>query len=650
MPKTVRLVQLPIPPLIRFAPTGNVPLAGGSLAAAARRALGATVDVELVSGGAADDLGDARLASLVAADEPDVVGLSLYLWNAERSLHLARAIRERSPRTRIVVGGPEVSADNPFLMNQLGARSAGRNGTSTAPFDVAVTGEAERSFAAVLDALLRGRSTAGLAGVLAPAMTDGASALVPAEEAELAEVPSPYLDGTLRVDPLRSTYVETVRGCRSHCTFCFYPRSSTTLRALDIDKSLAMLRRLRDLGAREVVFLDPTFNHRPGFDTLLAAIARENAGRELTFFAEVRAEGLTEAHADLLAAAGFTRLELGMQSVNPETLTRVRRGGDPARVARAARWLADRGIDLLIDLIVGLPGDDADDVRRGVGFLIEHGLGRFAQVFPLSVLPGTAMRASAAADGLEYDSFPPYRIRRTKTLDAEEMRGLIEEAEDALDRPLDETPRPFLAESARAGRDGSDAPDVLQADVDGPLTDAIAIAAMPAAAHAALWIRGRDLWASRDDVRRVIEARLATDPHGVLDVVLAPGEPPPLDLIDVVRSTLDGAPSTYARWWLSHRGEDAARRVTVIADRTWPADYLAHLGDRAAVFTELSATDAARAAERLGDDLPGARVIGPVDEAAWRTLANNADPDAVAFADRRGERRHVADALGLAEL
>ena len=35
----------------------------------------------------------------------DFVGFSLYLWNSERSLHLAREVKRRSPRTTVLIGG-----------------------------------------------------------------------------------------------------------------------------------------------------------------------------------------------------------------------------------------------------------------------------------------------------------------------------------------------------------------------------------------------------------------------------------------------------------------------------------------------------------------------------------------------------------------
>src|SRR5258708_26020418 len=97
--------------------------------------------MEVVAPAVTDALGDTRVADLVARDEPDYLGLSLYLWNSERSLHLAREVKRRSPRTRVLIGGPEVSPDNPFVLGQSG-------------FDVAVTRAAEGTLALLLQPLL----------------------------------------------------------------------------------------------------------------------------------------------------------------------------------------------------------------------------------------------------------------------------------------------------------------------------------------------------------------------------------------------------------------------------------------------------------------------------------------------------------------
>jgi Radical SAM superfamily/B12 binding domain len=612
----LRLVQLPVPPPAALAATGNVPLAAGCLGVAARvHGLDGKLRIDVVEPSATDLLGDTLLADHIARDEPDFVGFSLYLWNSERSLHLAREVKRRSPRTKVLIGGPEVSPDNGFILGQPGA-------------DIAVTGEAEDTFARVIAALLEDESPAGIPGV-APRAPLGFSAFAPQSAANfpLTDYPSPYLEGLVPVEPHRSTYVETVRGCRSHCTFCFYPRSSSVLRVLDVERSAALVAGLRDRGAREVVFLDPTFNHRPEFDPLLDALIRVNASRSLTFFAEVRAEGLTPQHARKLKQAGFDRLEIGLQSVSRGTLKRVRRGGSPEKVAEAARLLHGEGIELLVDLIVGLPGDTPDDVLRGMDFLEANRLAQEAQVFPLSLLPGTAMRATAAEDGVVFDPAPPYRVRRTATFGEDALFETLLAAEERLGRRLDEWPRPHLVDG---GLDGF-APQ------------------RPSNQHVALWFRAPDLFARRREILAAIGERLRLDPYATLDVVLCPDSPFPLDLLDAIRGRLDDAPPSYASRTLAHRGESFQRRIAVVLRGPQSPGWLEAAREKAQVFREQTTAEALHDAERLGCELPGARIMGAVDPDAFATLARRADADFVAFADPSLELAWTQRVLGFGD-
>ena len=629
--KRLRLVQLPIPQPAALSATGNVPLAAGCLGVAARvHGLSARgLSLEVVPPAITDSYGDTLLADYLARDEPEFLGLSLYLWNVERSLHLAREVRRRSPRTRVLVGGPEISSDNPFVLAQSG-------------YDVAVTGEAEDTFAHVMARLLEGGDVAGMPGV---AVRNGLLGLgpfgpTPSASFPLTDYPSPYLEDLVPVEAQRSTYIETVRGCRSHCTYCFYPRSSNVLRVLDVAQSAALVSTLLARGARELVYLDPTFNHRPEFEALLEALALANPDRSLSCFAEVRAEGLTAAHAKQLARAGFTKLEMGLQSVNRETLKRVKRGGSPEKVAAAARMLRAEGIDLLVDLIIGLPGDTPDDVARGVDFLLEHDLAEHAQVFVLSLLPGTAMRATAQQDGVVFDPAPPYRVLRTPTFSTEQLQRALFDAEDKLERRLDELPRPHLVAEAAQPL------DVLHVDLE--LPDQLALASVPGAQHVALWLHGRDLFGQRERALKALELRLAVDPYATLDLVLAPSAPFPLDLIDLLRARLDRATPSYASRALALRGEDLQRRISVVlpASGSFPADFRAALRELVPVFRDQSAREAAEHAAELGVEREGARILDDkIDRALWGELVEHADSAAVCFAERAHEAAWVQRVL-----
>lgn len=624
--KTLKLVQLPVPSPAAFAATGNVPLAAGCLGVAANvHGFSSHVAVEVVAPALTDSLGDTELADRIAADEPDVLGLSLYLWNVERSLHLAREVKRRSPHTMVMVGGPEVSADNTWLLAQSG-------------YDVAVAGEGEETLAEILEHTLEGRDLAGLAGVSVRTPA-GLTPFGPKRSAKfaLAQYPSPYLEGLVPVEPQRSVYVEGARGCRSKCTFCFYPKAESGLRLLDPSRVEALVSQLRERGAKELSFLDPTFNHRPDFEPVLEALIRANPKRELSFFAEVRPEGLSAKHAAMLAQAGFTKLEIGLQSVSAKTLKRVQRGGNPAMVAAAAKLMRSEGIDLLLDLIVGLPGDTADDVARGVDYLEKHQLGEFAQVFALFVLPGTAMRDTAIADGLVFEPEPPYRIIRTATMDEQAIADALASAEERLGRRLDERPRPHLVEAG-------DAKDVFHLDLD---QERVA-PARPGAQHVALWLEADDLFSKRDAVLAAIGARQAVDPYATLDVLLVPNQPFPLDLLDLVAAKLDSGTPSYATRALKHRSGDDVHRLTVSlkATTSMPPDWLAAVMEQVQVFRDQPPSRALAEAEALGDTLPSARIVGDVDAATLAKLEASVDPEAVVFANRELETDWQRRVLG----
>jgi hypothetical protein len=145
-----------------------------------------------------------------------------------------------------------------------------------------------------------------------------------------------------------------------------------------------------------------------------------------------------------------------------------------------------------------------------------------------------------------------------------------------------------------------------------------------------------------------VEARIATDPFSTLDVVLSARSPFPLDLVDLLKSAA-GRPEWYLTRVRAPGGANAARRICAVIPRGArpPRDWIEALRAEAPVFRDATPPEALLAAEDLGGPLPGARVVGgPAGaDAAFRELARRADPESVAFADRRVEARWTAEVL-----
>ncbi|NTU81915.1 MAG: radical SAM protein [Chloroflexales bacterium] len=420
----VLLAQLPVP----SSPALNTPLAAGYIKAYAEaRGLGACAQIEILPRGLADSAGDAALVEAIVARRPGLLGLSLYTWNSERSLAVAHRARARLPGLVVVAGGPEVQPDNPWLLEHPA-------------LDVAVIGEGEQTFAALIELLgkeqpspsnaqwsaISGRLSS-IPGV-AVRSADGQVIFGPGRTAldDLSGIPSPYLAGHLALPPEGMLMVEVSRWCPYSCGFCLYGRNMGPRlgsRYFGLERVLAEVAWGREHGARRVHFVEANLNLVPIFWPLMRALAELNADRRLTFYAELRGEHLTDEVVAALDTANVRVVEVGLQTSNPAALRAAQRRTDLAKWAAGTRRLYARKITVLLDVILGLPADDADGVAETLRFLEREGLGAY-DIFTLQVLPGTAVRREARQHGLIYQDRPPYYVLATDRLGYDDLRRL----------------------------------------------------------------------------------------------------------------------------------------------------------------------------------------------------------------------------------
>ncbi|MFT4123730.1 MAG: radical SAM family heme chaperone HemW [Microbacteriaceae bacterium] len=111
-------------------------------------------------------------------------------------------------------------------------------------------------------------------------------------------------------------------------------------------------------------------------------------GAEVT--CEANPDSVDAAALEALAAAGVTRLSLGMQSAVPRVLRTLERSHEPERVPLVVRWARDAGLDVSLDLIYGTPGEGLEDWRHSVEAAIAMGPDHLS-AYALIVEPGTRL-------------------------------------------------------------------------------------------------------------------------------------------------------------------------------------------------------------------------------------------------------------------
>ena len=392
-----------------------LPLGAASVAAAIVRDGGA--DAVVIEAG----LGEApeSLAARVLAEGPDVVGFSVYSWSRDALRDTAKLLRSSSPGQPLFAGGPEVTADPPSALRDLG-------------LDFAIAGEGESATARAIAAISLARSRGGpfeadslrnIAGVVLPGIALPGRGWKRAPAEDPATLPSPWLLGTIKPQDCCGDIVwELSRGCPFKCAYCYESKGEPGSRPFPMKRIEAELELFKMAGVSYAFILDPTFDSNPKRALEVLDLFRSKApGMRWKF--ELRAELLDKALVRRFSELDCS-LQIGLQSARPETLATVGRPGfDRKDFGRRIAMLGQAGVSFGLDLIYGLPGDSLGDFKESLDFAL--GLEpNHLDLFPLALLPGTELAERVVEFGIEADDKPPYLVRRTRELSPE---GLAQE-------------------------------------------------------------------------------------------------------------------------------------------------------------------------------------------------------------------------------
>jgi radical SAM superfamily enzyme YgiQ (UPF0313 family) len=331
------------------------------------------------------------------ARSPRIVGLGVYIWNAEMSLKVAGLLKQVAPDIILVLGGPEVSHE---VADQA----------ITALADHVIAGPADLAFAELCRARLRGECP---------------PRLIQAEPPPLERLNLPYRHYDERDIGHRVLYVEASRGCPFTCEFCLSALDKTA-KPFPLDRFLAEMQVLHERGARQFKFVDRTFNLNPRFSLAILEFFLERLTDDLFLHFEMIPDHLPEGLKDAIRRfpPGTLQLEIGIQTFDSQVQALISRRQDHARTEANLSWLRQHShAHLHTDLIVGLPGEDLVSFGRSFDRLIAldpHEI----QVGILKRLRGAPIARHADGFDMRYSPSPPYTVLRTDRLSFNELQRM----------------------------------------------------------------------------------------------------------------------------------------------------------------------------------------------------------------------------------
>lgn len=292
-------------------------------------------------------------------DQYSIIGFSCTFAQNMASLALAKKIKEAHPQITIVFGGANADGDMGIELHRQ------------YPFvDYVCSGESDWLFPEFVKRFANDEDVTDLPGLIyrkdGVTISNGEQA-IPFQNLDDLPIPDyddyfeQLMNSGLEYDRTGMTLVlETSRGCwwgaKSKCSFCGIYTKSLEYRCKSadrvIDEFVKISQRYPDI--KRITLADNILDVRFFKDVIPMLIERDLG---LSFFYEVKAN-LTKKQLTLLNQAGVHAIQPGIESLDTEILTLMRKGCTTIQNVQLLKWAYENGIYVDWNLLVGFPGED----------------------------------------------------------------------------------------------------------------------------------------------------------------------------------------------------------------------------------------------------------------------------------------------------
>jgi radical SAM superfamily enzyme YgiQ (UPF0313 family) len=307
---------------------------------------------------------DQHVQALRLDDEPDLVGIEVYITNAYRAYAIADAYRARG--VRVILGGLHVTS----LPEEAAAHA-----------DAIFLGPAEATFPEFLRDLKQNRVKARYVSA----------------ERTLENVPPPRRDLIRRSRYLVPNSLVVTRGCPHHCDFCYKDAFFQGGKSFYVQKVEDALAEIARLPGRHLYFLD---DHLLGHKRFAHELFRGMRGMNRVFQGAATVQSILGSNLiEEAAEAGLRSVFVGFETLNPDNLAGANKHHNLGQdYAEAVRRLHDLGIMINGSFVFGLDSDGPDVFRRTVDWAVNMGI-TTATFHIATPYPGTGYYARLEREG-----------------------------------------------------------------------------------------------------------------------------------------------------------------------------------------------------------------------------------------------------------
>lgn len=278
---------------------------------------------------------------------------------------VVKFIREKSPDSYIVVGGPLIDnlayhleeADFRLILEDMGG-------------DIYV--QQKQGEQTLANLLVKLRESNDLSKVKNLYIKWQGQFVFTGAEAEFSLSPIDW-DNYRNRDLGSTLQTRTALSCPFRCTFCDYPVRAgkwVPQEISGVEKELCQIQERSNV--RNLVFIDDTFNvPADRFKEILRMMIRN----QFTFrwYSYLRCNIMDEELCDLMARSNCGGVFLGIESGDPDVLKIMKKVATPEQYLRGMKFLNASGIMTFASLIIGFPGETKRTVENTIQLLQDAG-------------------------------------------------------------------------------------------------------------------------------------------------------------------------------------------------------------------------------------------------------------------------------------
>lgn len=184
-----------------------------------------------------------------------------------------------------------------------------------------------------------------------------------------------------------TAHLMTDFGCAFNCSFCPIRIDNLGFKVRPVDEIISEMKYLKSLGVKELYFRDQTFGANKKRAIELCSRMIEE-GLQFTWHCFSRVDVMNEELLDAMEKAGCHTIIFGIESVNEKTLQDVQKRINVEKIQKTFELCKRRKIRRAATFIIGLPGENEEDIMRTVNFAIEIDC-TFASFNIAGIRPGT---------------------------------------------------------------------------------------------------------------------------------------------------------------------------------------------------------------------------------------------------------------------